>query len=175
MKVKRILRTLMILTILSSNIGCDQISKSIARQRVNYNEQISFMGNYLTLTKVENTGAFLSIGHSLSQPIRILLLIILPIIVLGLTFIYLLTKKGLSNLAVLGICCVVGGGVGNLYDRLIYGSVTDFLHVDFVLFQTGIFNMADVSIMTGVFVILFDSYYNRTNWNYKTGDKQNFE
>ncbi|CAD5293424.1 Lipoprotein signal peptidase (fragment) [Imperialibacter sp. EC-SDR9] len=64
-------------------------------------------------------------------------------------------------MTVLGICFMVGGGVGNIYDRLIYGSVTDFLHIDFVLFQTGIFNMADVSIMTGMFVILFDSYLKR--------------
>lgn len=175
MKIREILRTLVILTILSANIGCDQISKSIARQSIDYNEQISLMNNYLTLTKIENAGAFLSIGHSLPQPLRILVLTILPIIVLGLAFIYLVTQKGLSNLAILGICFVIGGGVGNIYDRLIYGSVTDFLHIDFVIFQTGIFNMADVSIMTGMFVILLDSYYTVTKRNHKTVDKQNIE
>ena len=175
MKIKRILRTLVILTILSSNIGCDQISKSIVRQRIDYNEQISLVNNYLTLTKIENTGAFLSIGQSLPQPIKVLLLTILPLIVLGLAFIYLLTKKNLSNLTIMGICFIVGGGVGNIYDRLIYGSVTDFLHIDFVIFQTGIFNMADVSIMTGTFIVLFESYLKRTKLNYHTVDKQGNE
>jgi len=170
MKTKRILRTLVILAILSSNIGCDQISKGIVRQRIDDNERISLINNYLTLTKIENTGAFLSVGQSLQQPIKILLLTILPIVVLGVAFIYLLTKRGQSNLTTTGICFVVGGGVGNIYDRLIYGSVTDFLHIDFVIFQTGIFNMADVSIMTGMFVILIDAYYKRAKLNYKAID-----
>jgi len=175
MEVKRILRTLVILTVLGSTIGCDQISKRLVRQRINYNEQISLISNYLTLTKIENKGAFLSLGQSLPQAIRILLLTIFPIVILGLALIYLLTKRGLSNLTILGICSVVGGGIGNIYDRLIYGSVTDFLHIDFVIFQTGIFNMADVSIMTGMFMILFDSYHKWTKWKPRTINQQDDE
>jgi signal peptidase II len=175
MKIKKILRTLIILTILSSNIGCDQISKNIVRQQVDYNEQVSLINNFLTLTKIENTGAFLSLGQSLPQPIKSLLLTILPLLVLGLAFIYLLTKKNLSNLTIIAICFIVGGGIGNIYDRLIYGSVTDFLHIDFIIFQTGIFNMADVSIMTGTFIVLFESYFNRTTLNFRTVDKQGDE
>ena len=163
MRIKKLLRTLTILAILSSNIGCDQISKSIVRQRIQYNEKLSFIYNHLTLTKIENTGAFLSLGHSMPKILRTILLTILPLIVLGLAFIYLLTKKNLSNFKIIGLCFVVGGGVGNIFDRVVYGSVTDFLHIDFGLFQTGIFNMADVSIMTGVFIIIFESYFGRTN------------
>jgi signal peptidase II len=172
MKMKRILRTVIILIILSSNIGCDQISKNIVRQRINDNEQIGLINNYLTLTKIENTGAFLSLGHSLPQPIKVLLLTILPIFILGATFIYLLTEKNLTRTTVTGICFIVGGGVGNIYDRLMYGSVTDFLHIDFVIFQTGIFNLADVSIMTGIFMVLFDLYLNGTKLNFDALDNQ---
>ena len=49
-----------------------------------------------------------------------------------------------------------------MYDRIIYGSVTDFLHIDFVIFQTGIFNLADVSIMAGMFLILIQSFRKKT-------------
>jgi signal peptidase II len=172
MKIKTFLRTLVILTILSSNIGCDQISKNIVRQKIDYNEQISLLNNFLTLTKIENTGAFLSLGQSLPQPIKILLLTILPLVVLSIALFYLLTKKNLPNLTIIGICFVVGGGIGNIYDRLIYGSVTDFLHIDFVIFQTGVFNMADVSIMTGTFIVICESYFRRTNLTCRTVDKQ---
>ncbi|HET6542712.1 MAG TPA: signal peptidase II [Chryseolinea sp.] len=164
MKVKRVLRTLVIVIILISNVGCDQISKNIVRKRIHYNEEISLMNNYLTLTKIENKGAFFSLGHSLPQPIKLLLLTILPMIALGLIFIYLLTKKNLTNTAIIGICFIIGGGAGNIYDRLVYGSVTDFLHIDFVIFQTAIFNMADVSIMTGVFMIVIDAVRSRFNY-----------
>ncbi|MEX2234331.1 MAG: signal peptidase II [Cyclobacteriaceae bacterium] len=160
MKIKSSFRALVILIVLSSNIGCDQVSKNIVRQRIEYNEEILLCNNFLTITKVENSGAFLSLGNSLPKPVRILLLTLLPIAFLGLALFYLFTKKGLSGIAVMGICFVAGGGIGNVYDRIIYGSVTDFLHMDFVIFQTGIFNMADVSIMSGTFMLLLDSFFN---------------
>ena len=161
-------------TILISNIGCDQISKSIVRQRIQYNEQFGFISNHLTLTKIENTGAFLSLGNSLPKYLRTTLLTILPLIALVLAFVYLLTRKNLTNSTITGICFIVGGGVGNIYDRIVYGSVTDFLHIDFGIFQTGIFNMADVSIMTGMFIILFASYFNRTSIHpVKVDDQEN--
>jgi len=55
----------------------------------------------------------------------------------------------------IGFCFVIGGGIGNLFDRIVHGSVTDFLHVDFGFFQTGIFNMADLSIMMGIFIVVY--------------------
>lgn len=156
MKAKRILRTLLMIAVLCCNIGCDQVSKKIVRQTVEYNEQISLVNHFLTLTKVENTGAFLSVGNSLPRAARIILLNLLPLLVLGFAFIYLVAKKNLSNRMMMGLSFVIGGGVGNLYDRILYGSVTDFLHMDFILFRTGIFNMADVSIMIGMFLVLMD-------------------
>jgi len=45
-----------------------------------------------------------------------------------------------------------------LYDRVMHGSVTDFMHIDFIIFQTGIFNVADMSIMAGMFIIIIDSF-----------------
>ena len=50
MKVNRILRTLIILVVLGSTIGCDQISKNLVRQRVGYHEEFRFLSNHLTLT-----------------------------------------------------------------------------------------------------------------------------
>jgi signal peptidase II len=50
---------------------------------------------------------------------------------------------------------VIGGGIGNLWDRVAYGSVTDFFQIKIGFFKTGIFNMADVSVSCGVLFILF--------------------
>ncbi len=159
MITKRIFRTLFILVMLSANIGCDQVSKHIVRQKID-DQQIILVNAHLILTKVENTGAFLSAGSSLPQPIKIILLTILPLIVLALALFYLLTERRLSILTMIGICFVIGGGIGNIYDRIIYNSVTDFLHINFGFFETGIFNMADVSVMTGVAIILMESFRN---------------
>jgi signal peptidase II len=161
MNNKTILRAIVIFAILAINVGCDQISKSIARNRIEDHEQISVVDNYVTLMRVENTGAFLSLGNSLPKMVRFILLSLIPLAILGFGIGYLFTKKNLSKSMLLGFAFVIGGGIGNLYDRLVYGSVTDFMHIDFVIFQTGIFNMADVSIMTGMAIVIIGSFLER--------------
>ena len=158
MRIKKILRTGIILLIVMCNIGCDQITKVIVREKVDYNERIELINNHFTLTKIENSGAFLSIGDSLPLPIKFFLLSLIPLIALTSGLYFVVTRTNISKPLMVGICFVIGGGIGNLFDRIIYGSVTDFLHLNLVIFQTGIFNMADVSIMIGMFIILFYSY-----------------
>ena len=71
---------------------------------------------------------------------------------------FILTKTNLNRVILFGIILIVGGGAGNLYDRMVYGSVTDFMHINFVIFQTGVFNVADMSIMAGTFIILIHAW-----------------
>jgi len=152
---------LAILLIVICNVGCDQISKNIVRKEVGYYENIKVFTDNITLTKVENTGAFLSVGSILPQFLKFALLIILPAIVLSTGLYFILTKARLSRLTIIGAAFVIGGGIGNLYDRIMFGSVTDFLHIDFIVFQTGVFNFADVSIMIGMGMIIAAAYAKR--------------
>ena len=155
---KKTIKFIVILFLVALNVGCDQVSKILVRQKVDYNENISLIENHLTLTKVENTGAFLSMGDELPDALRFTLLSLMPILVLGFGLYYLLTKNDLPRFMQLGMCCLLGGGIGNIYDRLKFGSVTDFLHIDFGLFSTGVFNFADVSIMIGIGILLIQSF-----------------
>lgn len=154
MTKSRALRTILILLILILNISCDQISKMIVRERIQEDEYITVLMDHVTLTRVENAGAFLSLGSTLPYFVRTLLLSFIPLMAMTIGLYYLFQQRNLSRLMMVGYAFVIGGGLGNLYDRVINGSVTDFLHIDFVLFQTGIFNMADVSIMMGVGLLL---------------------
>lgn len=158
MAKKSLLRALVVISILILNVSCDQISKAMVRNRIDENEQISVVNPYFTLMRVENEGAFLSLGDSLPKMARFILLALFPLAVLGFGIGYLFLKRNISKSVLLGFAFVIGGGMGNLYDRLVYGSVTDFMHMDFVIFKTGIFNMADVSIMTGIAIVLLGSF-----------------
>lgn len=151
-------RTLIILLILLCNVGCDQVSKQVVRHKLEYNQEIGLLNKHLTITKVENSGAFLSLGDNLPNPWRFGLLTLIPLLVLGFASAYMFMQKSLSFVSVMGLGFIVGGGVGNLYDRLVHGSVTDFLHIDFGLFETGVFNMADVSIMAGTSMLLISRF-----------------
>ena len=156
---------------LISNISCDQISKNIVRQKIEYNTQINVIGKYLILNKVENTGAFLGLGNSIPRPIYKLLMILLPLIVMGYALYFLMKSNNVSKLLIIGISFAIGGGLGNIYDRILYGSVTDFLYFDFVLFHTGIVNMADISVTIGFFMIVYEFYINRREFKFQTIEK----
>jgi signal peptidase II len=156
MKIK-IIRSVMIFVVLAACIGCDQVSKHYVRETIGYDEQISLIKDVLTLTKVENSGAFLSLGDTLPDSVRFIVLSLLPLVILGFGLGLLIMKTSLSKRVVLGFAFVIGGGIGNIYDRLIYGSVTDFLHIDLGPVQTGVFNVADVLILAGLFIVLMDS------------------
>lgn len=158
LRKKQPLKFILLILVVLLNFGCDQISKSIVREKIEYSEYITLIKDHVTLTKVENTGAFLSAGDSLPEFVRISLLTILPIFVLGYGLYYLFTQTNLPRTFQIGICFLIGGGIGNIYDRIKFGSVTDFLHIDFILFRTGIFNLADVSIMIGIGILLIDSF-----------------
>lgn len=156
MKISNTLRIVLIFGLILMNIGCDQVSKSVARTHIDSTEKISVIGNYIVLVKTENKGAFLGFLSTMENPIlKSIFLIILPVVVLFLILRTIIINTDLDNYMIFGLCCIIGGGIGNLYDRIVYRSVTDFMHIDLGgIFKTGIFNMADVSVMLGTGLIL---------------------
>jgi signal peptidase II len=165
MNAKKVVRNLFILALIASNVGCDQISKAVVRQKVDYHTQINVISDYMVLTKVENTGAFLGLGDSIPRPVYIVLMIVLPLIFIGYALYYFMKRKMVSKVLLIGISFAIGGGLGNIIDRIIYGSVTDFLYFNFVLFHTGIVNLADISLTAGFFMIVYEFFINRRKLN----------
>ena len=158
MNSKKYLTIFLTLLVLVTTIGCDQASKHIVRKHLSYSETIALISNYFTLTRIENKGAFLSLGDSLADPLRFLFLSVLPMLALFFGLLFLFINSRLTGTTRLGLCFFIGGGIGNIYDRIVHGSVTDFLHIDLGIVQTGIFNMADVSIMFGMMILLINFF-----------------
>ena len=152
-------RIALVFIIVFANITADQITKVIARAQIEYNETINVIGDYLIFTKVENTGAFLGMGSELSPFMRTALLLILPSLVMLGVFIYILRTKDLTKISLWGFSFIIGGGIGNLFDRIVYGSVTDMIFLDFQFAHTGIFNVADMSVMIGTGLILVEQFF----------------
>jgi signal peptidase II len=152
-------RYILISTIVSVSIALDQFSKVWVRSNFeNYSEK-NLIGEIFTLIKVENTGAFLGMGSELSEIPRILLLIVLPVVVLISITIYTYIEKTLDKISIIGFSLIIGGGIANIFDRIVYGSVTDFLYINLGgIFKTGIFNIADLSVTTGMILILISSF-----------------
>ena len=152
-------RYLLITMLVFLSIAFDQISKIWVRNNFESYSEKSIIGDVFTLIKVENTGAFLGMGSELSEIPRILLLIILPVIVLISITLYTYIDKSLDKLSITGFSLIIGGGIANIFDRIVFGSVTDFLYINLGgIFKTGIFNIADLSVTTGMILILISSF-----------------
>ena len=158
MKLSR--RSIFISVLIVFNIAIDQVSKVWVR--ANVTSETELIGSYFTLHNVENSGAFLGMGSELNSTIKLIVLLILPIVVLGFVLRYVFRDKSIDKLSLIGFSCILGGGFANIYDRILYGSVTDFFHIDLGgIFRTGIFNMADLSVTTGMIMIITASFVYR--------------
>lgn len=150
-----------ILALVLLNIGCDQLSKEVVRKNVDSREYIQLIDDHFILTNVENTGAMLGFGASFSPILKIVLFQVVPLLVLLVLLYRVLTKKTIGTWLVVAFAFVIGGGIGNLIDRIAYGSVTDFFQIRLGFLKTGIFNMADVAVTSGVLLILVLSVFGK--------------
>ena len=152
-------RNILITIIVLLSIVSDQISKVWARNNLESYIEKNIFGDVFSLIKVENTGAFLGMGSELPETLRVLLLIVLPVIVLISITIYTYIDKSLNKISIIGFSFIIGVGIANIFDRIIFGSVTDFLYLNFGgVFKTGIFNIADLWVTTGMVLILISSF-----------------
>lgn len=153
-------RNLSIILLIIFNIAIDQISKIIVRQTIDPSERIKVIGEFFQMMNVENTGAFLGMGSDMNPTLKLIFLLILPVGVLSYLIYYIITNKMLDRISVIALSCIAGGGIANVFDRIAYGSVTDFfyLHINDTL-RTGIFNVADMSVTFGMITLLFATIF----------------
>ena len=155
-------RNISISIIIVLSIFLDQVSKILIRKNVEQYSDIKLIGEYFILTNVENSGAFLGMGSDFSPIMKSFFLIVLPIAILISIIIYVYRDKEIDKISLIGFSLIIGGGIGNIFDRIIYGSVTDFLFIDLGgIFRTGIFNIADLAVTTGMILILLMSFKNK--------------
>lgn len=152
-------RNLYIISLVILNIILDQLSKFWIRGNVAPYSDINIIADYFIITNVENSGAFLGLGSDFSPVIKNILLLALPVGVLVTVLVYVFKDTSIDKLSLIGYSSIIGGGIGNIYDRFLYGSVTDFLFIDLGgVFKTGIFNIADLSVTTGMILIVWASF-----------------
>ncbi len=140
----------LIVTLLLATVGLDRITKVIARDRLESAPPISLFGGIVRLDYVENPGAFLGLGSGLSETTRFWIFSVLVGGFLVGLFLYVLINRRLSVIEVAAFSLILGGGLGNLIDRVLYDYVIDFLVVGIGRLRTGVFNVADLAITAGV-------------------------
>jgi len=153
-------KALLIILVLCSCVGCDQATKTVARDHLATSPPVHLMGEVLRFHYTENTGAFLGLGARLPASVRFWSLIVLVGAVLIGMLGFVWTSRKMTPMSTLGGSLVVGGGLSNLIDRIFNdGAVVDFMNVGVGNLRTGVFNVADLAIMVGIGALLVSGVF----------------
>lgn len=125
----------------------DQVSKAFMRIILK-SKSITVIPNFFKLELAFNTGGAWSILNG-----NVGVLILLNILILFILF-KMSSKIKETCLKNISYVCLIAGTVGNLLDRIFYGAVTDFLSFNFWEYHYPIFNLADIMIVVGAFLLI---------------------
>ena len=131
----------------------DLVSKVIISTNLELNNSLVIIDDFFSLTYIKNYGAAFSILVNYR-----LLLIIVSIIVIILLIIFLIKNKLKTKLEFICYSLLLGGILGNLFDRVVYGYVIDFFDFTFFGYNLAIFILADSFIVISIILLLFDSF-----------------
>ena len=129
----------------------DQITKSVVAAQIPYGTEVSVVGRLVGITNVRNSGAAFGMAPAFTS----FFLVASVIVSIGLVVYVVRTPSPLWTDAILGL--ILGGTVGNGFNRLVYGSVTDFVNVHF----WPVFNVADSAISIGVTTLIVGTLIRR--------------
>lgn len=141
----------------------DQLTKLLIRNSMELYQSIPVLpklfGDTFLLTYVQNTGAAFSLSPFNPALNRIFFIVVS---ILAVIFVIYLLRRSVHRIQVAAFGFVLGGAIGNLIDRIIYGGVTDFIDCDFpdfIMQRWPIFNVADSAIFIAMTLIIIDMIF----------------
>jgi len=152
----RVAGRVLALVLLVATVGCDRVTKQLAATHLADRPGQSYFADTLRLEYAENTGAFLSMGSQLPEWIRFVLFRAGVGIAL-LTLLVVALQRQWRGALLAGATLIFAGGMSNLIDRMVRGSVVDFASIGLGTLRTGIFNIADIAILLGGVLVVVGS------------------
>ena len=126
-----------------SVVALDQITKILMKSYIQQGNSVHLIKNFLKLTYVTNTGSAFGMLRGMNPA-----LILISAIIAAILLHYLIKTENKTERALLSL--ILGGTVGNLIDRIAYGSMVDFIEVP----RWPVFNIADSAISIGVILLI---------------------
>ena len=120
------------------------MTKSLVETQVPFGSEVSVVGRFVAITNVHNSGAAFGLVPAAAG----IFMVASAVVSIGLVVYVARTPTSLWAGVVLGL--ILGGTIGNGFDRLVFGTVTDFVNVHF----WPVFNVADSAISIGVVALI---------------------
>lgn len=148
-KTKRILVLLAVILIL------DQLTKFIVDRTMPLHHSIPVIENLFSLTYIRNTGAAFGFMAGSAAAFRLPFLIVFSLVAIGFVIAMLRRLPDGETGLITALAFILGGAIGNLIDRFVYGEVIDFLDFYWSGYHWPAFNVADSFITMGVAITVF--------------------
>ncbi len=136
--------------------AADQITKAIIRRSLPLGDSRSLIPDVLDLTHVHNTGAAFGLLNAVEFPYKSAVMIAVAGLALVAIAVYATQLGFHERIARLGLALILGGALGNLIDRAVFGYVIDFVDVYWGATHFWAFNVADASITVGAILVLLE-------------------
>ncbi|HEY4050814.1 MAG TPA: signal peptidase II [Acidobacteriaceae bacterium] len=151
-------RRFLLLLLSVAIIALDRLTKWLVETRVELGDTITVIPRVFRISHVENQGAAFSLFNDSSSPARVRWMLLAFSILAAVIVLFFLFKLGRRFGATsLGLALILGGALGNAYDRWRFGYVVDFLEVHIIHYHWPDFNVADSAIVVGGILLLLDA------------------
>ncbi|HTU42977.1 MAG TPA: signal peptidase II [Candidatus Aquilonibacter sp.] len=134
----------------------DRWTKYIVARRIGLYQHIQIIPGFFRLTHTENTGAAFSLFADSNSPWRTDMLIAFSVLALVVVSILLWKNHHAHLLTGVALSLILGGAIGNLWDRVVSGRVVDFLLFYVKQYQWPVFNLADSAIVVGAALLVLE-------------------
>jgi len=150
-----------LLVIAAIVLGLDRLSKMLIERNIPRYEAITVIPGIFRLTHVLNPGAAFSIFADNDSKYKVAMLVAFSLVALAVVL-TLLWKTGRHlTSGSLALAFILGGALGNLWDRVVQGQVIDFLEIRIVGYHWPDFNLADSAIVCGAILLISDILFRR--------------
>lgn len=146
------------LGILAAIVVLDQITKALVRASLAVGESQTIIPGFLDLAHVQNTGAAFGLLNDVDFPYKQAVVVAMAAIALVAIAAYGAQLGFNDRLARTGLAMILGGAVGNLFDRAVIGHVVDFVDVYWRGVHFWAFNVADAAITVGAILVILDTF-----------------
>jgi signal peptidase II len=134
----------------------DRWTKLLIQKRFELNGSISVIDGLFNITYVRNTGVAFGIFSSISSPAKTVLLSVFTACAAVVVVTYSVRSPARNRLLQIALSLILGGALGNLYDRLVYSYVVDFIELYAGSYHWPSFNVADSAISIGVALLALE-------------------
>src|ERR1700729_13476 len=140
-------------------IVADRVTKWLAATRIVIGNNVIVIPHVFAISHVENPGAAFSLFNDSSSPARVRWMLLVFSLVAAVGVLVALLKLGRKATATtLALALILGGALGNAWDRIRFGYVIDFLEVHIVHYHWPDFNIADSCIVIGAGLLLIEIF-----------------